>query len=268
MIVFLYGPDDYRRAQKKKEIIAEFRKKHSDLGLGFFDSENQNVLDDLASFARNQSIFEDKKLAVFTNAFEIEDKKLAKALLPLAKEKSTTVLISEREKPVKALAFLIQKPPFTQKFENFLGAEWDAFIKREAKNIGLALADDAARFLGAVYQGNSWALVTELQKLAALKIPTESAGANVAVHKNDLDAFGLETTPNYWALLNGLKSYDMRARLSALETLFSINDPAPKIFNIFSAQAGEKLPRMAAYDIAIKSGKLDYEEALLDLAIS
>jgi len=45
-------------------------------------------------------------------------------------------------------------------------------------------------------------------------------------------------------------------------------DPAAKIFNILAAQAGEKIPRMADYDIAVKSGKLDYEEVLLDLAIS
>ena len=50
--------------------------------------------------------------------------------------------------------------------------------------------------------------------------------------------------------------------------MLSLNDPPPKIFNILAAQWQEKTPHMAAYDLAIKSGKLDYEEALTDLLIS
>lgn len=266
MIIFLYGPDDYRRSRKKREIVAEFEKKHSGLGLAFFDLAAADAMDALLEFARNQSIFENAKLAVLENAFEVEPKAFAKALHPLAAEKNTTFLLSEREKPVKALAFLVEKPSLSQKFENLEGAEWTGFIKTEAKKVGTKLTDPAAAFLGAVYQGNSWALVTELQKLATFR--ASAAEAAVPIDKDDLDALDLEAAPNYWALVNGLKSYDARTRLFALEKLLALNDSPAKIFNILAAQAGEKIPRMADYDIAVKSGKLDYEEVLLDLAIS
>ncbi len=260
MFIFLYGPDDYRRIQKKREIIAEFIKKHSALGLGVFDLDTATGVDDFFGFAQNQSIFETAKLAVLENAFELETAKLAKLLKPLVAEKGTTVLLAERDKPVKALAFLLEKPSLAQKFENLEGVEWVAFIKAEAEKIGLKLADSAAQFLGIVYQGNSWALVTELQKLNSFKAAT-------AIQKSDLDSFDLEAAPNYWALLNGMKSLDARTRLFALEKLLSTNDPPAKIFNILAAQVGEKTPLMAAYDLAVKSGKLDYEEVLLDLAL-
>src|SRR6185437_1796477 len=100
----------------------------------------------------------------------------------------TTVLIVERDKPVKALAFLAEKPSLAQKFEALAGAEWLSFIKEEAKKAGVKLADTAALFLGTVYAGNSWALITELQKLAGLK----KAGA---IERQDLDAFDLEAAP-------------------------------------------------------------------------
>lgn len=270
MIIFLYGPDDYRRTQKKQELIAEFEKKHSGLGMAFFDLSVHGALDTLLEFARGQSIFESAKLAVLENAFEAEPGALAKALKPLAVGKGTTVLLSERAKPVKALAFLMEKPSICRQFENLEGMAWAAFIKSEATKAGARLTDAAATFLGMVYQGNSWALVTELQKLATFRTAAGRAGASGtrAIDKEDLDVLDLEAAPNYWALLNGLKGHDARIRLFALEKLLALNDPPAKIFNILAAQAGEKIPRMAEYDIAVKSGKLDYEEVLLDLAIS
>jgi DNA polymerase III delta subunit len=275
MIIFLYGPDDYRRIQKKRAIIAEFQKKHGAFGTGYFDLAEEGAADAFTEFARNQSIFDPAKLAVLTNAFELDPAPLAKLLKPLAGAgtgtgagaasanifSGTTVLIAERDKPVKALAFLTEKPALSQKFETLAGAEWLSFIKEEAGKAGVRLADAAALFLGTVYAGNSWALVTELRKLSGFK-------TTGMVDRRDLDAFDLEAAPNYWMLLNGMKSFDARTRLATLERLFALNDPPPKIFNILAAQAGEKTPRMAEYDRMVKTGKLDYEEVLLDLAIS
>jgi len=264
MIICLYGPDDYRRLQKKNEIVREFQKKNSALARDAFDFEEKDGAERCLEFLRSQSIFGEPKLVILEHAFEMEAGTLAKLLKPLAAEKTVTVLISENTKPVKTLAFLLEKPSLSQKFEKLEAAEQSVFITAEAKKRGMALGASAARFLGEVYGGDTWALVTELQKLSALAPSLDKK----IIEKKDLAALDLETAPNYWALLNGLKSYDMKQRLSALEALFAINDPAAKIFNIMAAQAGEKIPRMAEYDLAVKSGKLDYEEVLVDLAIS
>lgn len=266
MIIFLYGPDDYRRAQKKRNIIVEFQKKRSEFGLGFFDITEKDALDALGGFLRNQPIFEAARLAVLENAFEIEAAKLAAVLKPFVLEKGLQILISEKDKPLKALAFLLENPVLSQKFESLAGVEFARFIKDEGRKNGLVLADGAAVFLASVYAGNSWAAITELEKVASLK-EAEIPPAGMAIDKRDLDALDLDAAPNYWALLNGMKSFDLRSRLGALETLFSINDPPAKLFNILSAQAGEKTPRMAEYDLAVKSGKLEYEEVLVDLAL-
>ncbi len=258
MVIFLFGPDEYRRAQKKKEIVAEFAKKRSRLGIGSFDLAITEDIEHLKEFLKNQSIFETAKCAVIENAFEVDVKILKPLLEPLAAEKNITVLISVKDKPVKALAFLLEKPVLSQKFENLLGAEWTAFIKDEAKKNDMALSPSAAEFLGNVYAGDTWGLATELQKLAGFKS---------TIDKKDLNEFDFAVAPDYWGLVNGMKSFDIKNRLFALETLFALNDPAPKIFNIVAAGAGEKAPRMAEYDLAVKSGKLEYEEVLLDLAI-
>lgn len=259
MLIFLYGPDDYRRTRKKQDFIAEFKKKRSDLGLAFFDLETKGSEGQFEEFVVNQSIFETAKLAVLQGAFEMEAKQLARLLKPLAENKTVSVLISERDKPVKALGFLIEAPSVFQKFEQLEGPAFTAFIIKEAKAMGVTLGTSAAQFLGTVYQNDTWALMTELQKISSLR---------TVIDKKDLDELDLAAAPNYWALMNGLKSADPKMRLYALEKMLALNDPPAKIFNILASQWQEKIPLIAEFDFAVKSGKMDYEEALLDLLIS
>jgi DNA polymerase III delta subunit len=278
MIIFLYGLDDYRRLEKKRGIVAEFKKKHSNLGLGVFDLAAGATADDVEEFLRSQSIFETKKLAVVEGLFPArrgeeesgerraesgeEEKKDGKGIAEILKTyletPNVTILISETKKPVKAFGFLLKPPVLAQEFAALAGPTWEAFVKSEAKKLGVILASAATRFLAGVYQGNSWGLATELQKLAALRSSADLG---------DLEVLGLEAAPNYWALLNGVKGYDIRARLMALETLLAMSDPAPKLFNILASQWKEKTAQFAGYDLAIKSGKIEYEEALVDAVI-
>jgi DNA polymerase III delta subunit len=267
MIIFLYGPDDYRRSEKKRSIMTEFAKKRSEIGLGIFDLEEKTALESLGEFLKTQSIFETAKLAVLENAFELEASKLAKLLKPFVEEKNITILIAEKDKPLKALAFLLDKPVLAQKFETLAGAEWTAFIQAEAKKHDVMVMPAAAQFLGTIYAGNPWGLITEIEKLRGFK--NGAAGApSIPIDKKDLDIFDFEVAPNYWGLINGLKNYDIKNRLYAFEMMLAANDPPAKIFNILASQWQEKTPHMAEYDLAVKSGKVDYEEALVDLLIS
>jgi DNA polymerase III delta subunit len=266
MIIFLYGPDDYRRSEKKRSIVEEFSKKRSELGLGVFDLEEKTAIESLVEFLKTQSIFEIAKLAVLENAFEFDAPKLAKLLKPFIEEKNVTILIAEKDKPLKALAFLLEKPVLTQKFEQLAGTEWTMFIQTEAKKNDVRLTPAAAQFLGTIHNGNTWGLITEIEKLRGFK--NGASGAGDVIDKKDLDIFDFEVAPNYWGLINGLKNYDIKNRLYAFETMLAANDPPAKIFNILASQWQEKTPHMAEYDLAVKSGKVDYEEALVDLLIS
>lgn len=259
MVVFLYGPDDYRRAQRKKYWLEEFKKKHSGLSVGYFDLEKAGALEDLKAFVRGQSIFDAKKLAIIENLGEADEKTAAKELKPLVAHKETTLLFSERKQPNKALAFLLAPPTKTEEFANLDGYEWEKFAQKEAKRAGVMLSSEAMVFLLEAYKGNTWGLITELEKISSL--------GQRQVEKKDLEAAGLETTPNYWALVNGLKSERVATRLWALEKMFAQNEPPPKIFNILASQWYLKIPQMAEYDLKIKSGKLEYEEALVDLIL-
>ena len=258
MIIFLYGPDDYRRHKTKEEIAAKSEKNHRGAKPSVFNMEDKDGTDNFEAFIKNQPIFETSKSAIIENAYVADSAVLAKLLKLLIADKNTNVLLSERKKPLVGLSFLFKDPVKVLEFNNLTGSELIAFIKAEAKNIGISIDEDAARFLGGVYGGDSWALVTEIQKLASFKS---------SITRKDLDVFDFLIAPDYWSLVNGMKSNDMRSRITALEKLFSTNEPAAKMFNMLASQWREKTAQMAEYDFAVKSGKLNYEEVLLSLVL-
>lgn len=280
MIIFLYGPDDYRREEKKRWYKKEFEKKYSGLSVRTFDfadgsaslaaGESKDILEEFKGFTRAQPLFsaiggsasagESKKLAVLENIYEVEEEKFAEALRGVVAKKATIVLCSEKDKPASALSFLLEAPATAERFEYLTGYEWEMFMRERAKKLGLEFSDFALKFLAAVYQNNTWGFITELQKISSLK--------KGLVDKKDLAGLDLEIAPDYWNLINGMKNSDLRIRLAVLEKLFAMGDPPPKIFNILASGWREKIPQMAEYDLRVKSGKLDYEEVLLDLAIS
>ncbi len=262
MVIFLYGPDDYRREAKKREIVAEFQKRHSNLGLGTYDLSIEGDFEMFLDFLKNQSLFQSAKMAVLENSFEAADgkiKELKRVLQEVVDNKSITVLISEKDKPVKAVDFLVKKPVLAQEFEVLKGKEWESLVRAEVKKREINISPDGVRFLAQVYEGDTWRLVTELDKIQFL--------SSREIQIKDLEDLGVEQAPNFWGLILGFKSRDVAARLWALEKVFGTNDPPAKIFNILAYQLPDKLQMLANYDLMVKSGKIEYEEALINLAI-
>ncbi|TSC81689.1 MAG: hypothetical protein G01um101420_886 [Parcubacteria group bacterium Gr01-1014_20] len=173
--------------------------------------------------------------------------------------KEITVLISEKDKPVKALDFLRKKPVLAQEFEFLEGAEWDSFILREVKRLGVKITPTALRFLASVYQKNTWSLVTELEKMAGLN--------KEVIEVKDLEDLGVAEVPSFWGLILGFKSRNLPQKLWALEKVLGSHEPSAKVFNILAYQLPDRLQDLARYDLMVKSGKLEYDEVLVDLAL-
>lgn len=103
-------------------------------------------------------------------------------------------------------------------------------------------------------------MVTELEKISLL--------GKSEVGERELEYLELETRPAFWNLVRGLRGFSMGERLGALHALLVSGEPAAKIFHMLAYERKEHLSRFAAHDVRVKSGKMDYEETLLDLAIS
>lgn len=259
MIIFLYGPDSYRRDQKKLFYAAEFGKKYSDHGIERLDPEGADSLERLDMAARSRSLFEPAKLVVMDGLPDATPKKLRVAFEPFFKDKQLNLLISADKKPVKALDFLLKVPVTSSEFAHLEGAAWMKFVQAEANGRRVELEPEAIAFLARTYEKDSWGVTTELDKLS---------GAGKKLTAADLSALGLAVAPDFFPLVQSLRSARLDDRFAALARLFRDNEPPAKIFNIISALWTQKTPQFAAYDRAVKMGKMDYEEALVDLALN
>lgn len=244
MLIYLYGPDSYRRQDKLREILAKYKEKHNALSIERFYLESDNDLARLQDFLKSQSLFDEFKLGIIYP--EHHSKELALLLKTQLEIKNVVLIISAEKLLSKEFTFLLNKPALAQEFKELGQAQVVEFIQKEAARRQLKISADAVSALGRSHGSNLWGIINDLDKLALGGKLEDSIAA-----------------PEFFALINRAK----RGDLTAITWLLETEEPA-MVFNIVTAQTiGDLKIKMADYDAAIKSGKLEYEEALLDLAV-
>lgn len=249
MVIYLFGPDSYRRGEKLREVVSEYEKKHSRLTIERFDLEEEGAKENLAEFLASTSLFEPTKLAV-VSGLETTDKKFGDSLKLCLEDKNTTLVVVADKKLGKDFAWL-QESRHAQEFEHLESSPYLAWAKKEAEKRGAKISPETLRLLRETYAGDSWGLITELEKI--------SLGGKF---EGGLDI------PEFFPLVQRIKgSGTLPQRLSALAHALDHEDPAA-VFNVAASIASpEQKVKFADYDVAVKSGKLEYEEVLLDLVI-
>ena len=236
MIIFLYGPDSYRRGQKQREIIAKYKVKHSALTVDRFDLGEEGAFDQLKDFLGARSLFGGKKLAVISGW----DDKIWLSQSHILADDNVVLLVSTASDPFTATG---GEPPAgakTEEFKNLEGAAWKKFVNQQVVSRELTLSPQVINSLATAYQGNSWNLVTELDKLS--------------LSPNKLQPTTYNLTYDFIDLIKQISwRGDLSTKIPALEMLLHNEDPG-KIFNLLAAFAsGHKKIQMANYDVAVKS---------------
>jgi DNA polymerase III delta subunit len=265
MLILLFGPDSFRREEKKREIIREFKAKHSLGQIININIEEDDAPERLKEFLRTRSLFDPAALFVFENAYEFGKKQINEFIEPHLGTNSFVFLISEEGKPPKQFSGLLKegegsgnkkgKHVFIQEFEALSGAAWQKFINDRARENGISLSKPALNFLAENYEKDTWGLVTEIEKVSNLN--------KKVIDVSDIEGADAPGAPDFFGMIGALKSSSIGERMAMLERLFALGEPAAKIFFIMAYQGANPL-RFAKYDFAIKSGKFDYEEALVD----
>jgi len=277
MIIYLYGPDSYRRQIELNRIIEEYKQKYSNLSYNYFDLENPEEFSRLEEFGGQLLIFDNQKLAVLKNIFNIELEKIKKFLNTYLNDKSFTLLISEEDVPPPALNFLVEKAFLIKSFEYLKGDKWRFFIQKEAQKRNISITQKALNFLAEAFEGDTWGLINELDKIGLIKTQI-NADSSVDKHRYLIDVSDLEKigdyryeAPNIFEYINAIsKGGSLSKRIVALEKLFLAQEEPVKIFNIFASLKFlpvRLIQKLADYDVMVKLGKLDYEEVLLDLVL-
>ncbi|MFH1161679.1 MAG: hypothetical protein V1696_00140 [Candidatus Jorgensenbacteria bacterium] len=271
MLIFLYGSDSYRRTENLRALVAEYRAKYPMLDLLSVDLED--VPDDwmrARDFLNQPSMFAEKKMLTVRGGGHIGEKGWVKALKGELANENTLVLISDREKPLKALAFLLEpeKPSRSQEFKELEleGRTLELFVKREAGVRGLKFSPDALSFFLSYLSAcpdRSARAVNELDRftLAGLTFPVTRAAVEELIWWTPSE----EVFRVAHRMLASPKN--VRQNLALLENLF-VREGGYRVFNSLAyAAEGIAAERLADYDVSVKSGGLEYEEALTEFVI-
>lgn len=268
MVFFLYGNDSYRRENKLRDLIAPYSAKYKDTDMLFVDlEEGPDLWSSVCDFFSQPSMFVDSKVVVVKNATLEKNKKWLSALKRELESKKTFVFISEKDKPPKDFLFLTKKPAQVLVFGELNGAELEKFLLEEAKTRNVFFENQAWKFFVSFVSTQterSWFGVRELEKLQLFS-------KNKPIVLDELRAI----TPFYkqedfFSIINLFKKSKTKIeRLAYIERLFAKNESAAKIFNMLAFNVyGKDLLSYSNFDVLVKSGKLDYEEVLVSLALS
>ncbi len=266
MIYFLYGPDSYRRREKLSEIIAAYRAKHAHADIHILDcGDNPDGWREAKEFAAQPSMFAPSKVLVVRESGEIKEKEWIMFLKKNIASKDVFIFISDAAAPSKEFSFLLESPHVMQ-FEELSGKKLEAFVSLVAKKKGAAFSPEGLRAFAALLNDSdhrSWIAVSEIEKLALLGIPVISEEDVKKFTKISLKHVMHEEARKI------LRGRDVGERLAVFERLICAHESPSYLFNSLGFQAsGIHAVTLAEYDVSVKSGALEYEEALLDFILS
>jgi DNA polymerase III delta subunit len=267
MLFCLYGPDSYRRNQKIKKLISPYHKKYKNTDVCEVDLGDDAQWEFIRDFLNQPSMFVDSKVAIIKNATIIEEREWIHVLKSQLKTEKTFVFLSEEKKPSSDFNFLLQNDVQNEEFQEPSGATLKKFVMEELKNHNTSFDSEALElfisFLLSLGENRSWRAVREIEKLSLLGLKDQIKKDNLAPYMKTgvpREMFSIAQTILY--------EKSIQARLFSLERIFLQNEPCAYVFNLVASLArGEKTTTLADYDIFVKSGKMGYEEVLLELAI-
>lgn len=266
MIITLYGPDSYRRNKNLRELVSYYKSKYEGLDAMFFDLNENDSWEEVLDFLKQPSMFVSSKLAVIKGVGQIERKPWIDALKSYGENKNVFIIVSEEKKPTKKFGFLLKSPAKAQEFEELEGEKLGKFLNKKMKEVGVEFSPGAKRFFVSYLSSGkdrSWKLINELTKISL-------AGFGKVVGEDDLKKLieWRDAEEMFFVTRNILGSRDSGMKLVSLERLISRGEDSAHVFNLLAYQArGESAEKLAGYDVSIKSGGLEYDEALLDFVL-
>lgn len=247
MVSHLYGTDAYRLKRYLRELTAKYQAKYPEGSVGSFDIEEADTFEKLRAFSGSGGLFAKVSLAIVLHPEE-GSKEFVNFLKENVENPASSIIVVSDKKLTKEFAFLYDGKE--KEFDTLTGGEFLAFIKAESKVRGFEVSDAQLKTIGALYDADTWGAMTEVERVAS--------GGEIMDQPAGFD---------FLSAMSGLSAGDVRSRLRSLFLLLE-NDDAAKIFNMAGGWArGMSKVRLADYDIAVKSGKLEFADALFDYVL-
>jgi len=216
MIIFLYGQDTYRLAQKLSEIIKHYKKIHkSGLNLRDFDGKNLKFQDFKDQFQQT-SIFKEKKLIILKNIFS--NPKFKEDFLREIKgfiDSKEVILIYEKNKisQSNSLFKFLKKDVKCQEFKLLEGERLKNWVRKEFAKYQIKIKLEALEELVDFVGNNLWRFSNEIKKLVNYK----GKNSNLDISKEEVELLVRpKIEPNIFKTIDFIASKDKKKALGLL----------------------------------------------------
>ncbi len=191
MILFLYGPDDFRLNQKLGEIASQYNEVHgSNLSVENLDA-NQVNFQDFFDVLNQQSMFVSKKLLFLENVFISDQfkKDLTKKLDQILTSEHIIVLVQKGEvKKNNKLFKTLEEQARCQYFEALSGPKLKNWVKKELSGLGADIDALALDNLINRTSGDMWLLSSSIKKLTAYSKQIKSEHIGLLINRGPFDS--------------------------------------------------------------------------------
>lgn len=268
MVIYLIGPDSYRRERKLKRLLGEYRDKNAQADFFEVEFENGGEWESFRKFVEQPSLFLAKKFVVLRGALGWMDRAGAEAIHIAAHDTRIFVIVVDVKPPKKMFLRLLDRPALTQEFPLLEGDKLAAFLTREGRERGMILEPDALRFFMdyamGVKEDRGWLCASALDTmgLAGFSQPVGIAAVREILGRDKArDIFS--------ATIEFFRNEQSLRRLACLQSMLFDGYAPSHIFNMLGtmARARGDVLRFAECDERIKSGALDDETALLEFVL-
>jgi len=267
MIVCLYGSDSLRRKRKLDALLSAYRARTGAADVLFADCEDDpEGPRRVREFMSQASLFDSVKVAIVAGGGAVDDPEWTRFLKAEREAKRRFLFLTDPKRPRASLAFLLKPPVKSQEFAELEGNELARFFREECAARHIALSPEHERTalsLLCAADDQSWRIVRMLDQLSLFI----GAGGIPSAHVFKALAH-CEKREEMFRIARALLAAPSRsARLVILEEALGSGDAA-YVFNSLAFQArGEELCALGRYDVSLKSGGLEYEEALADFVL-
>jgi DNA polymerase-3 subunit delta len=168
MIILLYGQDDYSSRGKLKEMVEQYKANKTGLDLKYVSSTD---FSDLISENQQNSIFNEKKLLVVSNAFSDKNfkERFLKSYADLAKSQNIIVFLEDKLAANDAALKIFKKYGKCQEFAPLSGDKLKKWARGKFSAFKANISPGALNKLLESSDGDLWFLDNEIKKLSAYK---------------------------------------------------------------------------------------------------
>lgn len=170
MVIFLYGSDTYRLAERAKALKAGFIKKYDPTGNGVSTLLAQEILaEQIPSKLLSGGLFSTKRCVVLKDVFNVKDKAAEILVTTLDKVDADSVIICTAEKlpkPANALSARLLKAGRVEEFKSLEPLGVTQWLKQQVAAKQATIDAAAVQYLVQACGSNLWRLNNVVNQLA------------------------------------------------------------------------------------------------------